>query len=367
MHKLFSFLLLLIIFTHTNLYAKSKENSLYVYNWAHYINPESIAEFEQNNNVKIYYDHYDSDYTLDAKLVSGRTGYDIVVPTFAPFLIKEVNLGIMHKIDRNKLKNFVNLDKRIIKLMDESEAGMYGIPWMWGTTGIGADMKKVKEIMPDAPLDSLSMIFNPEYVSKFAKCGVAVVEAPNEIIQNALVYAGLDPYTTNPEDLKKAEEILMAVRPYIKQFHASKHIDDLANGDLCLVFSFSGDIMQSKNAANDAGNDKVDIHYFIPKEKVLVWIDTFAILKDASNIENSYKFIDHLLDAKVAAANTEYIGFTAANSASIQYLPKEIQDDNEYYPPNEIFNRVYLSMPASKEMTRMRTRIWLNMIASKKR
>jgi putrescine transport system substrate-binding protein len=341
-----------------------EEKVLNIYNWSNYILPSTLEQFEKETGIKVEYDVYDSNQMLESKLMAGSTGYDIVVPTAAPFLERQIKLGLYQKLKKDQLPNYKNLDPKIIDLLAKNDHQKeYSVPWMWGSVGIGYNIKKVKEIMPDAPLDSLKMIFDPAIAQKFSKCGITIIDSPSDVIPNALVYLGLDPNSEKKEDLEKAEKVLMAIRPYIRNFHSSKYIDDLANGEICLALGFSGDIIQAGNRATEAKNG-IMVKYTIPKEGAQVWIDVMAITKDAKHPTNAHKFIDFILRPGVAAANTNYIGYANGNEESKRYVSKRIIQDKEIYPSNSMIKKMYSLklMPASFE--RLRTRMWTKILSA---
>lgn len=342
-----------------------EEKKLNIYNWSDYILPETIQQFEKETGIKVQYDVYDSNQLLESKLMAGKTGYDIVVPTSSPFLVRQIKLGLYQKINQKELSNYKNLDPKIMKMLAAHDPNNgYSVPWMWGSVGIGYNVKKLKEIMPDAPINSLKVLFDPKVASRFKDCGIGMLDSSVDIVPNALVYAGLDPNSQKPEDLAKAEEVLKAVRPYIRQFHSSKYIDDLANGDLCLVLGFSGDIMQAKTRAEEAKNG-VEVGYALPKEGAQVWIDAMAIPADAPHPENAHKFINFVLRPEVVAANSNFIGYANPNVASFKLVDKAIREDKQIYPPEDVLKNMYTLKPTTTTYDRLRTRAWTRILSGK--
>lgn len=340
--------------------ASAQSQVVNVYNWSDYIAEDAVKNFEQESGIKVNYSVYDSNETLDAKLRAGKSGYDVVVPTSSPFFVRQLAAGIYQKLDRSKLANYGNLDPEIMKELAKYDPGNeYAVPWMWGTTGIGYNVDRVKKAMPDAPVDSLRMIFDPAVVSKFKDCGVMLLDSPTDVIPAALKYAGLDPDSKKPEDLEKAAEVMKAVRPFIRKFHSSEYINALAQGNICVAFGFSGDIIQAKDrAANAKTKNKVQIEYAIPKEGALLWIDVLAIPAGAPNVDNAHKFIDYLLSPKVAAESTNLVGYPNGNKASQEFIEKDILEDPTIYPPAEVRANLYgISVP-DREYERLRTRTW---------
>jgi putrescine transport system substrate-binding protein len=343
---------------------QNKAAIVHIYNWADYILPESVKQFEKQTGIKVHYDVYESNQILETKLIAGDSGYDIVVPTASPFLERQIKNGFYQKIDKTKLKNYNNIDPKVLKILAKHDpSNQYSIPWMWGTIGIGYDEKQIKQIMPDAPIDSLRMIFDPKIVSRFAKCGVDILDSPTDVIPAALVYAGLDPNSEKEEDLKVAEQVLKAVRPYIRNFSTIKYISDLANGEICLAFGFSGDIIFAGNRAKEVGSD-VNIKYALPKEGAQVWIDAMAVLKDAKNMDNAYKFLDFVLEPEVSAASSNYLSYMNSNYKSYNLLDKYIIDDENVSPDLEKAKLYNLKL-STLEFNRMRTRMWMRVMNAK--
>jgi putrescine transport system substrate-binding protein len=346
-----------------NALGAEEEKQLNIYNWSDYITKETLTNFEKETGIKVQYDVYDSNQMLESKLMAGKTGYDIVVPTASPYMVRQIKLGILQKLDKSKLKNYGNLDPAIMKrLAVQDPDNHYGVPWMWGTVGIGYNVKKIKEIMPDAPVDSLSILFDPKFAEKFKSCGIAMLDSPSDIFPNALVYAGLYPNSQKPEDLEKAKEIMMAIRPNIRQFHSSKYIDDLANGDLCLVLGYSGDIIQASNRAKEAKNG-VAIAYALPKEGAQVWVDTMVIPKDAKHPGNAHKFLDYILRPEVIAANTNFIGYANANKKALPLVKDEIKNNKQIYPDQAAMEKMYTLAPSDQKFERLRTRAWTSILS----
>ncbi|MCE3233292.1 MAG: spermidine/putrescine transporter substrate-binding protein PotF [Rickettsiaceae bacterium] len=343
--------------------AAAEDKKLNIYNWSDYITPETISNFEKETGIKVQYDVYDSNQMLESKLMAGKTGYDIVVPTASPYMTRQIKLNILQKLDKAKLSNYKNLDPVIMKRLEAQDPGnSYGLPWMWGTVGIGYNVKKIKEIAPDAQTDSLSIIFDPKNAEKFKACGIVMLDSPIDIIPNALVYAGIDPNSQKPEDLEKAKSVMMAIRPFIRQFHSSKYIDDLANGDICLVLGYSGDIIQASNRAAEAKNG-VEVGYNIPKEGAQLWVDTMVIPADAKHPDNAHKFLDYILKPDVISANTNFIGYANANKPALPLIKDEIKNNKQVYPSEEAMNKMYTVAQAPQSFERLRTRAWTSILS----
>jgi putrescine transport system substrate-binding protein len=329
-----------------------------VYNWSDYIAEDQLKAFEKNTGIKVNYTTYDSNEILEAKLRAGRSGYDVVVPTASPFFVRQLAAGLYKPLDKSKLGNLKNLDPEIMAQLAKYDPGnAHAIPWMWGTTGIGYNVDAVKKRLPDAPVDSLRMIFDPAVVSKFADCGVMVLDSATDVLPAALKYLGLDPDSKKTEDLVKAADVVKAVRPFIRKFHSSEYINALAGGDICLALGFSGDIFQARDRAAKA-SDKQDIAYAIPREGSLLWIDVAVIPKDAPDPGNALRFLDFLLEPGVAAASSELTGYANANTAATALLPKDISGNPLIYPPADVRAKFYTITAGNAEQTRERTRLW---------
>ena len=334
------------------------QGSVNVYNWSDYIAEDQLKDFAKDTGIKVNYTTYDSNEILDAKLRTGRSGYDIVVPTASPFFVRQLQANIFAALDKSKLKNWKNLDPEIMAALATYDSGnAHAVPWMWGTIGIGYNVAEIRKRMPDAPVDSLRMIFDPAVVSKFQDCGVMLLDSATDMLPAALKYLGLDPDSKKPEDLAKAADVVKAVRPYVRKFHSSEYINALAGGNICLAFGFSGDIFQARDRGAKAAS-KVDIEYTIPKEGAMLWIDVVAIPKDAPNLANAYRFLDFMLEAKVAAASTELTGYANGNKAAFALLPKDISENPLIYPPPAVRAKFYTITAGTAEQTRERTRLW---------
>jgi putrescine transport system substrate-binding protein len=334
------------------------QGSVNVYNWSDYIAEDQLKVFEKDTGTRVNYTTYDSNEILDAKLRTGRSGYDVVVPTASPFFVRQLAANLYLPLDRTKLKNWNNLDPEIMAALAKYDPGnVHGIPWMWGTTGIGYNVAEIRKRMPDAPVDSLKMIFDPAVVSKFRDCGVMMLDSATDVLPAALKYLGLDPDSKKPEDLAKAADVVKAIRPFVRKFHSSEYINALAGGNICLAFGFSGDIFQARDRAAKA-KDKRDIAYAIPREGSLLWIDVATIPKDAPNLANALRFLDFLLEPKVAAASSELTGYANGNKAAFALLPKDISGNPMIYPSQNVRAKFYTITAGTPEQTRERTRLW---------
>jgi len=330
-----------------------------VYNWSDYIGEEVISKFEADSGIKVTYDVFDSNEVLEGKLLAGRTGYDVVVPT-SDFMARQIQAGVFLPLDKSKLSHYNELDpdlmKRLAVLDPENK---YGIPYMWGTTGIGFIESKVKEALgEDAPLDSWDLVMKPENLAKLKSCGVSFLDAPTEIFAAALHYLGKDPNSLDPVDYQgEAKELLKSLAPSITYFHSSKYIDDIAAGEICVAVGWSGDIAQAMVDAEEAENG-VEISYVIPKEGALLWVDMLTIPKDATNPDEAHAFINFLMDPAIAAENTNYIWYPNPVPASIPMIDEEITSDPSIYPPPDVMAKLYTSSIKPAEVDRVINRAW---------
>jgi len=330
---------------------------LNVYNWSDYIDPQVLQDFERETGIKVRYDVFDSNEVLETKLLTGNSGYDVVVPS-AYFLERQVKAGVFRKLDKSQLPGLANLDRSIVEQAARHDPGNeHSVVYMWGTTGIGYDAEKVKAIMPDAPVDSWQLVFDPAVISKFKDCGVSMLDDPTDMVGTALLYLGKDPNSEAEADLEAAEELLTKIRPYLRTIHSSQYIDQFANGELCVVVGYSGDVLQARDRAAEAGKP-IDIVYSIPREGALMWFDTLAIPADAEHPENAHKFIEYLLRPAVAAANSDFVSYANANAAATQLLSAELRDDPGIYPGDEVKGRLQPSLARSAEYTRALNRAW---------
>jgi putrescine transport system substrate-binding protein len=329
-----------------------------VYNWSDYIAEDELKRFEKDTGIKVNYTTYDSNEILDAKLRAGRSGYDVVVPTASPFFVRQLSAGLYRPLDKGKLRNLGNLDPAVMKSLAKYDPGnTHGIPWMWGTIGIGYNVAEIKKRMGNAPVDSLGMIFDPAIVSRFRDCGVMVLDSATDVFPAALKYLLLDPDSKKPEDLNKAAEVLKAIRPFVRKFHSSEYINALAGGNICLAFGYSGDILQARDRAKEAGQGR-EIAYAIPNQGAMLWIDVAAIPKDAPNPEAAHRFLDFLMEPKVAAASSELTGYANANIPATELLDKAISGDPLIYPKQDDRAKFYTITSGTSEQIRDRTRLW---------
>ena len=337
--------------------ASAQAATVHIYNWSDYIGEDTLENFQEKTGIEPVYDVFDSNETLEGKLLAGRTGYDVVVPS-NHFLGKQIRAGAFQKLDKSKLPNWKNLDPALLKQLEKNDPGnAYAAPYLWGTNGIGYNVEKVSAALGIDKVDSWAVLFEPENAKKLAKCGIAFLDSPDEMIPAVLNYLGLDPNSTNPDDYAKAEAKLMKVRPYVRYFHSSKYISDLANGNICIAAGFSGDVFQAAARAEEAGKG-IDIAYSIPKEGGNLWFDMLAIPADAQNVDEAHAFINYLLEPEVIASVSDYVGYANPNTKADALMDQEVRNDPSVYPPQNVLDRLYVSAELPQKIMRLMTRTW---------
>ena len=329
-----------------------------VYNWSDYIDEELLTKFEEETGIDLIYDVFDSNEVLETKLLAGGSGYDVVVPT-ADFLQRQIQAGAFQKLDKSKLPNIENMWDVIEDRTAQYDPGNeYAINYMWGTTGLGVNVGKVTELLgEDAPIASMDLILDPANMEKLAECGVHFLDAPTEIIPLALKYIGEDPDSQDPDVIAKAEDVLMAVRPYIQKFHSSEYINALANGEICVAVGWSGDVLQARDRAAEADNG-VEIAYNAFEEGSLMWFDQMAIPVDAPNPEAAHTFLNFIMDAQNMAAASNYVYYANGNKASQEFLVEDVIDDPAIYPDEATVANLYTKSPYEPRVQRTVTRLW---------
>ncbi|MFG6668003.1 polyamine ABC transporter substrate-binding protein [Halomonas sp. HNIBRBA4712] len=340
--------------------ANAHADEVRIYNWSDYIAPETLAKFTERTGIDVVYDVYDSNETLDAALLAGRSGYDVVVPS-SHFFLRQRQAGVYQALDASKLSNLDNLNPELMANLETIDATTeFMVPYMWGTNGIGYNVDRVTEILgDDAPVNSWALLFDPEITGalKEAGCGISMLDSGEEMLPAAMAYLGLSPISDNTDDLEAAGEAIAAVRDDITYFHSSRYISDLANGDICVAGGYSGDVFQAAERAEEAGRD-FTIGYSIPKEGAALWFDVMAIPADAPNVDNAHAFIDFILDPEIAAEITDYVSYANPNSAADAYLDEEILGDPAIYPETEVMQNLYVARDMPQPFQRVRTRIW---------
>jgi putrescine transport system substrate-binding protein len=339
----------------------ANERELKVFNWSDYIDEAILADFTKETGIKVVYDVFDSNEVLETKLLAGKTGYDIVVPTGA-FLSRQIQAGVFQKLDKSKIPNLSNSWPEVTQRTAVYDPGNdYSVNYMWGTTGIGYNEAKIKERMADAPVNSWDLVFKPEVAAKFKDCGVFMLDSPDDILSSALKYLGIDPNTKDPEELKKGAELLKSIRPNVHKFHSSEYINALANGDICIAVGWSGDILQARDRAVEAKNGHV-IKYAIPKEGAMMWFDQMAIPKDATNVAEAHEFLNYLQKPEVIAKASNYINYANGNLASQQFITEEIKSDPAIYPDADTLGKLFVKLAYDAKTQRSVTRLWTGIV-----
>ncbi|MFK0037782.1 polyamine ABC transporter substrate-binding protein [Pseudomonas monteilii] len=334
-----------------------------IYNWSSYVAPDTLKNFQQASGIVPTYDVYDSNETLDGKLMTGNSGYDVVFP-FNHFMARQIQGKALKRLDKSQLPNWQNLNPVLLKALEVNDPGnQYGFPYLWGSTGIGYNIDKVKAVLGDnAPVDSWDLIFKPEYMSKLKSCGVAVLDNGPELLPIALHYLGLPHHSQNPADYDKAKALLMQVRPYISYFHSSKYTGDLANGDICVVVGFSGDVLQAKNRAEEAKNG-VKVGYSIPKEGAPMWFDMVAMPADAPDEKAGYAYMNYLLQPDVMANISNHVQYANGNLKADGLVDPAMKGNTMIYPSEDVMGKLYALEAMPAKIDRIRTRIWTSIKA----
>jgi putrescine transport system substrate-binding protein len=330
---------------------------LNLYIWSDYLAPNTLADFEKQTGIKVHAAYFDTNETLETKLLAGSSGYDVVVPT-ASYFERQIKAGVYLPLDKSKLPNLKNMDPQLMERVARHDPGNeHGVIYTWGTNGIGYNEKMVKELMPDAPLDSWRLVLDPAVASKIAKCGISVLDSPAEMMRVVLSYLGRDPNSQKPEDLAAAEETLLKIRPYIRNINSSEYIEALANGDLCVAVGYNGDVLQARDRAREA-NKGIEVKYMVPKEGSIFWFDMLAIPKDAPDVESAYAYLNYIMTPQVMAEISDFKRYANGNSASQALVTPAVRDDPGIYPPPELRQKLALQLADSPEQTRAITRMW---------
>lgn len=338
--------------------AQEEPKQLNVYNWSDYIAEDTIAKFEAETGIKVTYDVFDSNDVLEAKLLAGSSGYDIVVPT-GNFLARQIQAGVFREFEKDKIPNLAGVDpvlaERVAKYDPDNK---HSVIYLWGTNGIGYNVQKVKEILgEDYELNTYDLLFNPEVIQKLSACGVSMLDAAPDTFPVALNYLGLPPDSFETADLNKAAELLKSIQPHVKYFHSSQYINDLANGEICVAYGWSGDILQARDRAAEAGRG-VEVGYVIPKEGTLVWFDLMTITKDAAHPQNAQKFIDFILRPEIIAEISNYVHYANAVPASEELISESVRADEGVYPPEEVMAKTFTSPIYPPNVDRVLNRLW---------
>jgi putrescine transport system substrate-binding protein len=335
-----------------------RERFVNVYNWSDYVEPTVLDAFTRETGIRIRYDTFDSNDTLETKLLAGKSGYDVVVPT-GYFLEREIRAGVFQKLDKALLPNLANAWPLITQRLAVYDPGnQHAVNYMWGTVGIGYNVKKAREILGEGGrIDSWSAVFVPTELGKFKDCGVHMLDSSDDILPAALHYLGLDPNSTDPNDLEKAADLVAKVRPSVRKFHSSEYLNALASGEICFVVGWSGDIKQAQKRAAEA-KAGVEIAYAIPKEGTQMFFDNLAVPKDAKNVTEAHAFVDYLMRADIAAKNTNFLSYANGNLASQALIDPTILNDRTIYPDEATMSRLYVIKAHDVKSTRLMNRLW---------
>jgi putrescine transport system substrate-binding protein len=334
------------------------EGVVNVFNWSDYITDEVLEQFTEETGISVVYDVYDSNDTLEARLLAGSSGFDVVVPT-ATFMQRQIAAGVYRPLDRDLLPNWENMDESLMEAAASHDPGNeHGVIYMWGTTGIGYNIDMVAERLgEDFEVDTWSMVFDPEIAAQLADCGISWLDSPTDMFPAAMAYLGLDPQSTAQEDFEAAADLMLSVREHVRYFHSSQYISDLANGEICVAVGWSGDVLQAAERAEEAGRG-VNVWYAIPEEGAMQWFDMLAIPADAPNPENAHAFINFIMEPEVSAAITNYVWFPNANAAAFELVDEEIRTDPAIYPTEEVSETLFTGVTYDGRTDRLVTRLW---------
>ena len=340
--------------------------NLKIYNWSDYVDPATVAAFEKQYGVAVKYDYYDSDETLESKMLTGKSGYDLAGPSNA-FIGRQIKAGAYQKLDKSLIPNYKNINPKLSALMQEVDPGNdYAVPFFWGTNTFAINTERVKKALgtDKLPDNQWDLVFNPEYTAKLKQCGISYLDSAAEVYPMVLNYMGKNPNSSNLDDIKAASELLKQNRPNIKRFTSSGFIDDLARGDTCVTIGFGGDLNIAKRRAEEAGG-KEKIQVMMPKEGVGIWIDSFAIPKDAANVLNAHRYIDNILEPEVAAQNGDYVTYAPSSLPARALMAAEYRDDNTVFPTDEDMANSFIMVPIEPESLKFMVRQWQSIKAGK--
>jgi putrescine transport system substrate-binding protein len=338
--------------------ANANAGELRLYSWEAYFGADSIEKFQSETGDKVTYDVFDSNDVVETRILAGNSGYDVITPNLSPHLARQLPLGAWGELDKSQLGNIANLDPELMAKVGEADPGnIHAVPWMWGTTGVGHNADMIKAIMPDAPVDSFRMVFDPEIAAKFKDCGISLLDDAEQVLSSALIYLGLDPDTQDAAELERAVEVITKIRPYVRQFHGSNYIAGLAAGDLCVALGYSGDMLVATNRAKEAGKTFI-IEYRLPKEGNLVWFDTLAVPADAPNKTAALAFINFVMRPEIAAKAANETGFTTANKAALPLIDEAIRTNVNYYPTAEAQKKFHLPKVRDAAQDKLWQRAW---------
>lgn len=342
--------------------AHAEDRVVNVYNWSDYIDNSVLEEFTKETGIKVVYDVFDSNETLENKLLAGGSGYDVVVPS-AHFLERQIQAGVFQKLDKSKLPNLSNMWDMISTRAAAYDPGNeYAVDYMWGTVGIGYNVKKVKEITGSDAVPTWATVFDPKNAEKFKACGIYMLDSATDILPSALAYLGLDGNSKKIDEIQKAGDVVASVRPFVRKFHSSEYINALANGDICLAIGWSGDVFQARNRAKEA-NAGVEVGYVIPDQGAEMWFDMMAIPADAPHAAEAHEFINFIMKPEVAAKISNVVFYANGNKASQQFIDKAIMEDKAIYPSEDVLNKLFTVTPYEQKTQRLVTRLWTKIVS----
>ena len=330
---------------------------LNLYIWSDYLAPNTLSDFEKQTGIKVHPSYFDTNETLETRLLAGHSGFDTVVPT-ASYFARQIKAGVYLPLDKTKLPNLKNMDPELMAKVAQHDPGnAHGVIYTWGTNGIGYNEKMVKDLMPDAPLDSWRLVLDPAVAQKIAKCGISVLDSPAEMTRAVLNYLGRNPNSQDPKDLEDVEATLLKIRPYIRNINSSEYIEALANGDLCVAVGYNGDVLQARDRARDA-NKGIEIEYMVPKEGSILWFDMLAIPADAPDPDSAYAYVNYNMDPKVSADISNFKRYATANIPAQAFVQPAVLNDPAIYPPPEVRAKLSVQLADTPEQTRAITRMW---------
>lgn len=340
--------------------------ALKIYNWSDYVDPKTVSEFEKKYNIQITYNYYDSDETLESKILTGQSGYDIVGPSNS-FLGRQIKAGAYQPLNKELLPNWKFINPKLLELLQDADPGnQYAIPNYWGMNTIAIDRVKVQTALGDTPMpeNEWDLAFNPDYTDKLKSCGISYMDSPVEMIPLALHYIGKDPNSQSKNDIDLAANVIKINHNNVLRYSSSGYIDDLARGDVCLAIGFGGDLNIAKHRRQEAtGKDDIDV--LVPASGVSLWIDTLTIPKDATNIQNAYRYLNWVLDPNIAARNANFVTFAPASLPAKDLMKKEYQQNSSIFPSDEVLKNSYLVLPAKSDTLKYELRLWQNLKAGK--
>jgi len=364
--KLAFFSFWVMCFFSTIVNASLVPQKLHLYVWSSYIPVEIIKEFEQETGIDVIIDVYDSNDVLEAKLLTGTSGYDVVCPSAWPYVGPQIQAGIYQPLNKTLLPNLKHMDPFLIeKLKEIDPSNQYVVPYMWGVTGIGYNKQAVKKCYPEAKSDSLAVLFDEEHAKRLSKCGISLLDEAVDVIPLVLLYLGLDPNSQDPKDLARAADLLGRLQPYVTRFGIYQSSYDLGAGDLCVVLGWSTEVLKAIQIAADMHNG-VEIGFIVPKEGTSMWVDVFAIPKSAPHPENAHKFIDFIMRPEIAARASNEIASATANRSAIRLVDAKLRKDSAIYVPDNVRQRLYVDKVMPQEFIRQRSRVWLDIKAGRR-